>query len=187
MATVDRSGSRAPSGAVLARALPLLITGLAITFSADHSAQRGLLALGLLTAALAAVLGFFALRMAKGDALRGLHTTLGLIALVTSVVALLRWESELAFLLVIAGGWAVLSGAAELVWGIRYRRRHEFSRDARIVGGGTLLLAVVLALVADPVSAVGFLGAYSVVVGVFLVIAALSFTRNVSQKESIAL
>jgi hypothetical protein len=185
MATADRPGSRAPRSAVIARAFPLLVTGLVITFSADHSAQRGLLALGLMTAALAAVLGFSALLLLTGDALRGLHATLGVIALGASALALLRWESELAFLLVIAGGWAALSGAAELVWGIRHRGRHEFSRDALVVGGGTLALAVVLTIVADPVSAVGFIGAYAIVVGVFLVIAALSLTQGVSQKEPI--
>ena len=183
MASAASPESRALGRAVLLRAAPLLVAGLVITFTADHSARLGLLALGLLGAALAATLGFPALGLPRDEPLRGLHATLAGLALATGAVALLRLDAGLPFLLVIASGWAVLSGAVELVWGIRHRTRHAVARDAIVVGGATLALAVVLASVADSISAVGFLGAYAIVVGVFLVIAALSLTWGASQKE----
>jgi ABC-type dipeptide/oligopeptide/nickel transport system permease subunit len=48
------------------------------------------------------------------------------------------------------------------------------------------VLAVVLAFVGDPVSAVGFFGAYAVVLGVFLVIAGLSARWSTQLKEHTA-
>ncbi|KQV25895.1 MULTISPECIES: hypothetical protein [unclassified Microcella] len=183
MASAASPEPRAIARAVLLRAAPLLIAGLVITFTADHSPRLGLLALGLLGAALGAAVGLPALGLPRDEPLRGLHAMLAGLALVTGALALLRLDAGLPFLLVIAGGWAVLSGAVELVWGIRHRTHHPFARDAIVVGGATLVLAVVLAIVADSISAVGFLGAYAILVGVFLVIAALSLTRGASQKE----
>ncbi|MDO9589875.1 MAG: hypothetical protein Q7J04_01885, partial [Microcella sp.] len=91
--------------------------------------------------------------------------------------------SALPVLLLLIGGYAVLAGALELVWGIRHRDRSPFARDGIVVGIGTLALAVVLALVADPVSAVGFFGAYTVMLGVFLIIAGLSLRWSASPQE----
>lgn len=175
-----RAALRAP---VLVRALPALGVGLGITFTADHSSRLGLLALGILGLASALALIVGALRLPRGEALRDLHLGLGVVYAIAGAVALLLPGTRLSFLLLVLAGWSVISGALELVWGIRRRTDHPFGRDALIVGGGTLALAVVLGLTSDPVSAVGFLGAYAVVVGVFLVIAALSLTRGPSQKE----
>jgi len=90
----------------------------------------------------------------------------------------------LALLLLLVGGYAVLAGALELVWGIRHRDRSPLARDAVVIGIGTLALAVVLALVGDPVSAVGFFGAWAVMLGVFLLIAGFSLTSTTPAKES---
>lgn len=168
---------------VLVRALPALGVGLAITFTADHSSQVGLTAVGILglTTALAVVVG--ALRLPRGEALRELHLGLGVVYAIAGAIALLLPATRLSFLLLVLAGWSVIAGALELVWGIRHRTDHPFGRDALIVGGGTLALAVVLGLTSDPVSAVGFLGGYAIVVGVFLVIAALSLVWGPSQKE----
>lgn len=183
MAQAAPAAQRALALAVALRALPLVVAGLVITFTPDHSARVGLLALGVLAIALALLLGIPALRLPRTEPLRTLHGPLAIIAGLTGVIALLRVEAGLPFLLVIASGWAALSGAVELVWGIRHRGRHPLARDALVVGGATLALAVVYAIVSDPISAVGFLGGYAVVVGVFLVIAALSLAWGTSQKE----
>jgi hypothetical protein len=183
MAQSAPTTARALALAVILRALPLLAAGLVITFTADHSARIGLLVLGILTGALAVSLGIPAVRLTKTEPLRALHGMLALIALLTSLLALSRLDGGLPFLLVIVSGWAVLSGAGELVWGIRHRRRHPLARDAMVVGTATLALAVIYAIVADPVSAVGFLGAYAVIVAVFLTIAALSLLWGPSPKE----
>ncbi len=183
MATIDHTAPRALTRATLLRAAPLLVVGLVLTFTADHSARTGLLALGALGAVSAMVLGGSALRLPAGEALRSLHAGLAVIAGITGLVSLARSDAGLPFLLLVVSGYAVLSGAWELVWGIRRRGAHAFARDAVVVGTGTLALAVIVAVIDEPVAVVGFLGAYAIVVGVFLVIAALSLTGGASQKE----
>lgn len=194
-------GGRTDGGALrtalVLRALPLLGVGLGITFTADHSSRLGLLALSILGLASAVALAAGALRLPRGEALRDLHLGLAVVNGIAAVLALLLPGTRLSFLLLVLGAWSVIAGALELVWGLRHRRAaaqaerqragHPIARDALIVGAGTLALALVLALTSDPVSAVGFLGAYGVVVGVFLVIAALSVPRGTAtgtpQKE----
>ncbi|WP_169080289.1 hypothetical protein [Microcella alkalica] len=198
----DASAVGAPAGdpveagalraAMIARALPAIGVGLGITFTADHSSRLGLLALGVLGLASAVALVGGALRLPRGEALRDLHLGLGVVAGLAGAIALVLPGTRLSFLLLILGAWATIAGALELVWGLRHRRGaagaragagHPVARDALIVGAGTLALALVIALISDPVSAVGFLGAYGVVVGVFLVIAALSLPRGTASKE----
>lgn len=176
-------GRSALRRAVLLRALPALGVGLGITFTPDHSSRIGLIALGILGLATAIALLAGALRRTRSEALRELHIGLGVVYATAGTVALLLPATRLSFLLLVLAGWSVIAGALELVWGIRHRSDHPFGRDALIVGGGTLALAVVLGLTSDPVSAVGFLGGYAVVVGVFLVIAALSLGGAPSQRE----
>lgn len=188
--------SAAPSGtaaspwlAPLLRAVPAIIVGLAITFTADHSPALGLVMLGAFGLATALVLALTSLRMRRGEPLRPLHRGLALIAGLAGALALVVLATVgggLALLLLLVGGYAVLAGALELVWGIRHRDRSPLARDAVVIGIGTLALAVVLALVGDPVSAVGFFGAYAVVLGVFLLIAGLSLKWSTPVKESAA-
>lgn len=169
--------------ATIMRAAPPIVVGAAITFTADHSARLGLTALGLLGIVSAVVLGGTALRLGRAEPLRALHAGLALIALATGSLSLVSIDAGLPFLLLLGGGYAALSGAWELVWGIRRRGHHVFARDAVIIGAATLALAVIFAFVDDPVTAVGVLGAYGIVVGVFLVIAGLSLKWGASQKE----
>lgn len=188
--------SAAPSGtaaspwlALLLRAVPAIIVGLAITFTADHSPALGLVMLGAFGLATALVLALTSLRMRHGEPLRPLHRGLALIAGLAGALALVVLATVgggLALLLLLVGGYAVLAGALELVWGIRHRDRSPLARDAVVIGVGTLALAVVLALVGDPVSAVGFFGAYAVVLGIFLLIAGLSLKWSTPVKESAA-
>lgn len=160
--------------ALVLRALPLIVVGLVITFTADHSTTFGFVMLGVLGLSSAAVLVLGGLRLPAGDALRGLHLGLGALASVVGALALALSSFGLGFLLLLVGAYAAFGGVGELVWGIRRRAAHPIARDAIVVGGATALLAVVTALIGDPVSAVGFLGAYAIIAGVFLVIAGLS-------------
>lgn len=159
------------------RALPAIVVGLSITFTADHSAQLGLVMLAVFGLGSAVALFGTSLGMTPAEPLRGLHRGLALIAALAGVLALvaaLGQGGALPVLLLLIGGYAVLAGALELVWGIRHRGLSPLARDGVIVGAGTLALAVIVALVADPVSAVGFLGAYGIVLGIFLMIAGFS-------------
>lgn len=169
------------------RALPALAVGLVITFTADHSPALGLTMLASFGIVTALVLALSTVRMAAGDLRRALHIGLAVIGGVVGALALVVLATAtggLALLLLLIGGYAVLAGALELVWGIRHRDRSPLARDAIVVGIGTLALAVVLALVGDAVTAVGFFGAYAVVLGVFLLIAGFSQTSSSDVKES---
>ena len=184
------AAARSPWLAPVLRAVPALIVGLSITFSADHSAFIGLIMLGAFGLATAAVLVLADLRMRRGEPLRPLHRGLAVITGIAGLLALLAVATTttagLGMLVLLVGGYAVLAGGLELVWGIRHRDRSPLARDAVVIGVGTLALAVVLAFVGDPVSAVGFFGAYAVVLGIFLIIAGLSARWTAQPKEHAA-
>ncbi|MBX9472140.1 hypothetical protein [Microcella sp.] len=172
-----RAAARSPWLAPVLRAVPAIAVGLAITFIADHSALLGLVMLAVFGMTSALVLLATSLRLDSTEPVRGLHRGLALVAAVVGVLAAVAAAlvgSALPVLLLLVGGYAVLAGALELVWGIRHRGRSALARDGVVIGIGTLALAIVLALVADPVSAVGFFGAYAVMLGIFLIIAGLS-------------
>lgn len=185
----EASAAPSPWVAPVLRALPALAVGLTITFTADHSPVLGLVMLSVFGLASAAVLALTSLRLDRDEPLRPLHRGLAVIAGLAGALALVVLATVgggLALLLLLIGGYAVLAGALELVWGIRHRASHPLARDAVVVGIGTLALAIVLALVGDPVSAVGFFGAYAVVLGVFLLIAGFSLKWSTPAKESAA-
>lgn len=187
MTTEPSSTEPPPWRTPLLRAVPAIIVGLAITFTADHSAAIGLVMFGAFGLATALVLVLTSLRMRRDEPMRNLHRGLAMIAALAGALALIVLATVgggLALLLLLVGGYAVLAGALEVVWGIRHRVAHPLARDAIIIGIGTLAFAVVLAPVGDSVSAVGFFGAYAVVLGVFLLIASLSLKWSTPVKES---
>lgn len=192
MPTEPTSLADAPASpwvAPVLRAVPAIAVGLVITFTADHSPALGLLMLGTFGLATALTLALTSARMRRGEPLRPLHRGLAIIAGLAgalAIVVLTTVGSGLALLLLLIGGYAVLAGALELVWGIRHRDRSPLARDAVVIGVGTLVLAVVLALVGDAVSAVGFFGAYAVVLGIFLLIAGLSLKWSAPARETSA-
>ena len=189
MITEERAALRSPWLAPVLRALPALVVGVIITFTADHSPALGLITFGTFGVATALVVALTAVRLPRAEPARQLHLGIAAIAGAAgalALVALATFGGGLALLLLLVGGYAVLAGALELVWGIRHRDRSPLARDAVVVGAGTVALALVLALVGDPVSAVGFFGAYAVMLGVFLLIAGFSLKGASPVKESAA-
>jgi hypothetical protein len=169
------------------RALPAGVVGLTITFTANHSPALGLVMFAVFGLGSAVLLGATSVKRGSRDALRSLHGGLAIIAGLVgslSLVVLTVMGAGLAMLLLLVGGYAVVAGGFELVWGIRHRGRSLFARDALVIGGATLALAVVLALVGDSVSAVGFFGAYAVMLAIYLLIAGFSLKWSTSAKES---
>ncbi|WAC66979.1 hypothetical protein OVA14_04235 [Agrococcus sp. SL85] len=161
------------------RAVPALLVGLPLPFVQLHSPFVGLVALALLTG-----LGAAALWLGRGlvpAEARGWPAQAAgwsaLAALVAVVLALLS-PTETSFGLLVAA-WGIGAGALELAGWWRLRRAAEprtlrLARDWRAVGAATIILGVVFALVRDAVTLTGLLGAYAVVVGVYLALAALS-------------
>ncbi|MDX2026840.1 hypothetical protein [Microcella sp.] len=185
--STDATAARVSWIGPILRALPAAVVGLIITFTANHSPALGLTMLSVFGIATAVVAGASSVWLGPADELRSLHRGLAIIAGVAGALAavvLLVMGAGLAMLLLLVGGYAVVAGAFELVWGIRHRGRSVFARDALVIGGATLALAVVLALVGDPVSAVGFFGAYAVMLAIFLLIAGFSLKWSSPVKES---
>ena len=207
------SGSAAKSGAAsagddaaqraaywpipIARAVPAAGLAIVITFSADHSAQFGLLTFGVFGIAAGLVLGAVAWLRLVGTRVRPYFLTQALVTVVAGLVALLvssghSSSSEVEFLFLILTVFAAVTGFLELYSGVRSRRRFVASGDWIAVGILTVLAALAFVLIPPDyrqnytgpdhvkrvldasVVAVGALGAWAAVTTVFLVIAGLS-------------
>ena len=158
----------------IARAIPALVVGLVITFSANHTPPLGLVAFGAFAVLTGLVLCWGAFRLSD-RVLRGVSIAQGAVAAVLGVVALAFTTSGLGLLLFLVTAFAAVTGFLELYAGLRARGRHPSSRDWLAVGGFTAVAALVFLLIPlDSVQTVGLIGAYGILVGLFLVIAGLS-------------
>jgi uncharacterized membrane protein HdeD (DUF308 family) len=178
----------------IARAVPALAAGLVITFSADHDAFLGLIVFGAFAVATGAILGWGALRLEERDLLV-LSTLQTMVTLGCGIAALLLCTTGSGTLFLVVLGFAAVTGILEILLGLRARGRHPAARDWLTVGILTALLAIAVLLVpADyalpwevedkgvtvsgiltaPIIVVGVLGAYAILVGVYLAIGGLS-------------
>ena len=176
----------------LLRAVPLLALGVAITFSPDHSARVGLLGFGVAALVGGLVLVVGSLRLLDDRSSRPLGVVQGVASLVAGALALVFSGGGLPVLVAVVTAFAVVTGALELVAGLRRRGRSPLARDWTTVGALTIVLAVAFLVVPPDYSRqlggieeiegvltsstvlVGLLGAWGALVGVFLVIAGLS-------------
>jgi uncharacterized membrane protein HdeD (DUF308 family) len=160
------------------RAIIFVAVGLFITFTQSHSAATGLFAFAVFGIGLA-VGNIAATIWGKRKYLSVESLPLTLISLAVGLFAVLIPQSEptaqsLAFVYLVSG-WGVVSGAIELYLANRSGFRTRAGKDGLITA--VLGLAIgLLFLIAplDIVSAVGFFGAYLVICGVHLGIAALT-------------
>ena len=160
------------------RAVVFLAIGLFITFTQSHSAATGLFALAVFGIGFA-VANVAVTIWAKGKYLSVESLPFTVIALAVGLFAALIPQTEptaqaLAFVYLVAG-WAVISGAMDLYLANRAGFRTRSGKDGLI--SAVLGLAIgLLFLIAplDIVSAVGFFGAYLVISGVHLALAALT-------------
>ena len=160
------------------RAIVFVAVGLFITFTQSHAAATGLLALSIFGIGLA-VANIAATVWDKRSYLSVESLPLTLISLAVGLFAALIPQADataqaLAFVYLVSG-WAVVSGAIELYLANRSGFRTRAGKDGLItvvLGLGLGLLFLIAPL--DIVSAVGFFGAYLVICGVHLGIAALT-------------
>ena len=174
------------------RALVALIVGFAITFTPAHSASFGLVSFGLFAVVAGAIVvaGAFGDRTERRS--RGLFVAQGTLTVIAGIAALVLPEGGIHYFVWIVSAWAIVTGALELVSGIRARGRAAAARDWMVVGGLTLILAVAF-LVVPPdyhqqlggieqikgeltasVVLVGMFGAWAIIAGVLLGISAVS-------------
>lgn len=178
----------------LSRSLILLIAGLFITFSPNHDSLLGLLSLGIIALAIGLVIAWEAIAVGSGPG-KSLGLAEAAAALVSAVLALSFSGTGAGTLLLITAIFAGSTGILELLRGILSRGKHPASRDWLTVGAMGAILAVIIVLLpvdlakswevidhgesvsgvlTSQIIAVGLIGAWAILSGVFLFIAALS-------------
>jgi uncharacterized membrane protein HdeD (DUF308 family) len=158
----------------IARAVPALAVGLYITFSPDHSAALGLVLFGAF--ALVSGLVLVLLRGRVADRVtRGNFVTQGISGAILGAVALVFHGGGLGLLLLLLTAFMAITGFLELYSGLRARRRPGAARDWLFVGAFTAVAALVFLLIPQgAILTIGLLGAYGIVLGVYLAIAGFS-------------
>ncbi|WP_350348390.1 hypothetical protein ABIQ69_00220 [Agromyces sp. G08B096] len=151
-----------------------IVPAAVITFSQDHSPALGLTVFGVWAVVSGLVTGPLSLRLLADRVIRWLAAAQAVATVAAGITALIV-PPGLPALVVLLIAWAAVSGLLELFAGLRARGRSAVARDWLTVGGATALAAILfLVFPFDPVSIVGLLGAYLVIVGVLLVIGGLS-------------
>ena len=175
MTETRRSTERSPYwGVPVARAIPFIVTALVITFSPNHSAQVGLLAYGVLAIVSGLIVAVLSWRTIEVKSTRVVFLVQGVASVLFGALALGFNAGGLGFLLFCATMNSAIGGFLELYAGLK-AAKNPAGRDWAVVGGLTVVFALVLIFFpTDPVFAVGMLGAYSAVIGLFLVIGGLS-------------
>lgn len=157
------------------RAVSAFILGLLIALTPGHTAHFGLIAFGVYLVVSAVVVGASSLGLGQATPGRGLHVWQSLVALVVGALTLALNDAGIALLLWAIVLWALLSGSAEIVAGLRMPSGHPSRRDWIIQGSFAGILAlIVLFQSSDSVAVIGFLGAWAIVQGVYGTISGLS-------------
>ena len=169
----------------IARAVIALIPAAVITFSPNHSAQFGLIVFGAFAVLSGLLTGILSWRMLGDPVTRNLFVIQGVVGVVAGAFALAVNAGGLGFFLYLVSVWAAITGFVELYSGVRLRSRRGTPKGSAARGGAARdwmfagILTAVLALVflllpPNDVVSVGLLGAYFVVLGVFLLIGGFS-------------
>ena len=156
------------------RGLFALVAAAVITFSQSHAPELGLLVFGVWAIVSGLVVGALSMRLVAD---RGIRSLFVVNAVATAAAGLLAVTvpGGLPFLLYLVSVWAAVTGFVELYAGLRARGRTSAARDWIAAGAFTAVLAIVFLLMPpDAVTAVGVLGAYLVILGVYLVIGGFS-------------
>lgn len=175
----------------LIRAIPALAVGFVITFSADHSSTFGLIVFGAFALSTGIIVAWGAFRSVN----RLAPLVRAVISVLSGIAALVFNSTGLGTLFLIVISFAAITGFLELYQGLRARGRDPFARDWITVGALTSVLAIAVLLVPPDFAApwsvvdatgaatgtvtaqiivVGIIGAYTILIGVYLVIGGFS-------------
>jgi uncharacterized membrane protein HdeD (DUF308 family) len=159
----------------VSRAVVALVAAAFITFNRDHSAEFGLLVFGLFAIVNGVLTAVLSHRTLLDQRDRSAFLISGALGVLAGSLALAFQTGGLGFLLYLVSVWAAITGFLELYSGIRVRGRSLLAKDWMVVGTATAVLALLfLLLPPNTVVSVGLLGAYLVLIGVYLVIGGLS-------------
>jgi uncharacterized membrane protein HdeD (DUF308 family) len=187
--------AHAPAAAVIgtrywtvpvARAVVAFVPAGVITFTADHSAQFGLLVFGAFALVSGLVTALLSWRTVPDRRDRTLFVVQGIVGVVAGALALALPAGGLGFFLYLVTVWAAVTGVLELFAGLRVRGRGQVTRDWLVVGVVTCVFALIVLLIPPhAVVSVGLLGAYLVITGVYLAIAGVSLlpTRAPARRD----
>lgn len=158
------------------RATISLAIGLFITFNPSHSPSTGLLSLAIFGISFAVLNATATAIWGKGlMAVENMPLTVAafLIGLLAILVPSADSSAQVHAFIYLVTGWGLISGSFELYLSRRAGFRTRSGKDSLINAGFGLLLGILFLLAPlDIVSAVGFFGAYLVLSGVHLGIAA---------------
>lgn len=172
--------------AFIARALPAIVVSLVITFSANHSSIVGLIAFLAFGFATAPVLLMTALAVPLTGRARILTLVQAFAAVGAAAVAATTLDMATDSLQLTIAIWAAVAGIAELLQGI-FATEKGLAREWITLGILGCVLAIVEIFPLSEVYAVGLFGAYAAIIGVYLVIAGLSFVmRPAAEKKEAA-
>ena len=159
----------------LVRASVAVVPAVLITFTANHSPEFGLLVFGAFAFVSGVVVAVLSRRTLADSRERGAFLVQGVAGVVAGTLALAFHGGGLGFFLYLVTVWGIVTGFLELSSGIRARRRDPEDRDWLVMGAATVLFALlVLVLPPNVVVSVGLLGAYLVMLVVYLGIAGFS-------------
>lgn len=176
----------------LCRAVVALALGVLITLTLEHSAEFGLIVFGVFTVATGAILIGGALGGPDAGRLRRAFLAQGILTVGAGVAALVGTSAGLPYLVILVGGFGLVTGGLELTCGILSRRTHPAARDWVLVGAATVALGVLFLLIpgdlaqqfsgengaagtiTSAVVLVGVLGAWAIIIGVVEAISAVS-------------
>ncbi len=162
-----------------ARAIAAAVLAIVVTFSADHTPAFGLVVLGGFAVVQGLIVGAGFRATAATPTGRGLVLARAAVLLVLGGTALALREGGLGTLLLLETVLFLVTGALEVISGLRRADASIVSRDLVTVGGLELIVAAMLAILGpDSIFAVGVLGAWGAVVAVYLGIAAVSIGRR---------
>jgi uncharacterized membrane protein HdeD (DUF308 family) len=155
-----------------------------ITFSLDHSSQFGLVLFGgftLLSGLATMILSWY---LIEDHSVRNLFIIHGVISGITGLLALIFSGAGLGILVLLVTCWGVCAGSLELYTGWRFRRGIMSARDWMTSGIFTIVFALITFTTADTsLIAVGVFGTYTVLLGVFLLIAGLSLKWGIRRLQ----
>ncbi|GAA3878609.1 hypothetical protein GCM10022381_21240 [Leifsonia kafniensis] len=159
----------------IGRAVLALIPAAVITFNSDHSPELGLVVFGAFAVLSGLFVGAVSWRTLGDPRARTLFLVQGLVGVVLGALALVFHDGGLGFYLYLVSVWAAVTGFLELYSGTRARGKSASAKDWMSIGALTAILALVfLILPPHAVVSVGLMGAYFVILGVYLVIGGLS-------------
>lgn len=160
------------------RAVPAIVVAAIITFSRNHSAVVGLSVFGGYAIVASVVLFVAISRIPLTGSDRIFFGVQAVVTWTSGIIALFNLGGGLSALVLVLSIWAALTAALELYAGYRHSDR-AIAREWLTVGAFTAILAIIVALFPiNDVYAVGLFGAYSAILGVYLVIAGLSLRSD---------